>query len=172
MAIEYALLGLLKQEPRHGYDLARAFAPETPLGEIVHLETSMLYAHLKKLERDGLVRAALHMQASRPPRRVFELTAAGEATLARWLAEPVERTRDLRLEFLLKLYIARQSNPDTARRLIAVQHDVCERFVDSLREQIAGEEDSFRRLVLEMRLAQNQALLAWLSRARTAAVPA
>ena len=54
MAVENALLGLLRREPRHGYELAREFAPDTPLGEVVHLEMSMLYALLKKLERDGL----------------------------------------------------------------------------------------------------------------------
>ena len=38
MAVENALLGLLRREPRHGYELAREFAPDTPLGEVVHLE--------------------------------------------------------------------------------------------------------------------------------------
>jgi DNA-binding PadR family transcriptional regulator len=172
MAVENALLGLLRREPRHGYDLAREFAPDTPLGEVVHLEMSMLYALLKKLERDGLVRSVTEMQDSRPPRKIFELTESGNQTLDRWLAEPVERTRDLRLEFLLKLYIARDADPELARRLIAGQYDVCERHVGSLSEQIAAEPDSFRRLVLEMRMAQNVALLEWLAKARTKAVSA
>lgn len=172
MAVENALLGLLRREPRHGYELAREFAPDTPLGEVVHLEMSMLYALLKKLERDGLVRSALQMHGSRPPRKVFELTETGHEALDRWLAEPVERTRDLRLEFLLKLYITLDADPDLARTLIANQHDICERHVTSLREQIDAERDSFRRLVLEMRMAQNVALLEWLAKARSEAVSA
>ena len=172
MAVEYALLGLLRREPRHGYDLAREFAPDTPLGEVVHLEMSMLYALLKKLERDGHVRSAMQMQGSRPPRKIFELTESGHRALDDWLAEPVERTRDLRLEFLLKLYIARDADPALARSLIAGQHDVCERHIASLHEQIDAEQDSFRRLVLEMRMAQNAALLEWLAKARTEAVSA
>lgn len=170
MAVDKALLGLLKREPRHGYELAREFSPETPLGEIVHLELSMLYALLKKLERDGLVRSAMQAQGPRPPRKIFELTESGHAALDQWLGEPVERTRDLRLEFLLKLYIARDTDATLARNLIAAQHDVCERHVVSLQVQIDSQEDSFRRLVLEMRKAQNVALLAWLARARTEAV--
>jgi DNA-binding PadR family transcriptional regulator len=170
MAVENALLGLLRREPRHGYDLAREFAPETPLGEVVHLEMSMLYAHLKKLEREGLVRSITQTLGPRPPRKVFELTPSGQEFLDVWLAEPVERTRDLRLEFLLKLYIARDIDPNLTRRLIAAQHDVCARFVSSLQEQIDAEEDGFRRLVLEMRMAQNEALLGWLARAREEAV--
>ena len=79
--------------------------PETVLGDIVRLEPSLLYANLKKLERDGLVRSTVQQQGSRPARRMLELTDLGVETLDRWLAEPVERTRDLRLAFLLKLYV-------------------------------------------------------------------
>ena len=172
MAIDKALLGLLRDEPRHGYELAREFAADTPLGEIVHLELSMLYALLKKLERDGLVRSIMQAQGPRPPRKIFTLTDEGHDALDHWLAEPVERTRDLRLEFLLKLYIARNAEPSLARHLIAAQHDVCERHISSLQDQIDAEEDSFRRLVLEMRKAQNVALLDWLAKARAEAVSA
>ncbi len=159
------LLGLLRQGPRHGYDLTREFLPETVLGDIVHLEPSLLYANLKKLERDGLVRSTLQPQGTRPPRRMLELTERGVETLNRWLAEPVERTRDLRLAFLLKLYIARMGSSEDAARLVEGQREVCRRFVASLRAQLDSETDEFRRLVLEMRLAQNTALLEWLDRA-------
>jgi len=173
MAIEHTLLGLLEREPRHGYDLAREFTGGTVLGEIVHLEPSMLYAYLKKLEGSGQVRSVVQTQGSRPPRKVFELTDDGEQALVAWLTEPVEHTRDLRLEFLLKLAIARErpGTPDAdadaaIARLIERQHAVCDRFVESLKSQLADEADEFKRLVIEMRLAQNQALLDWLARAR------
>jgi hypothetical protein len=42
------------------------------------------------------------------------------------------------------------------------QRVLCEAFVDSLESQLAGETDDFRRLVIQMRLAQNQAMVAWL----------
>lgn len=159
------LLGLLRRGPRHGYDLTREFQPETVLGDIVHLEPSLLYANLKKLEREGLVRSTVEPQGARPPRRMLELTERGVETLDRWLAEPVERTRDLRLAFLLKLYVARMLGSSDAQRLVEGQREVCRGFVSSLRAQLDAEQDEFRRLVLEMRLAQNSALLEWLDRA-------
>ncbi len=165
MAVEMTLLGLLHDGPRYGYDLAREFADGTVLGDIVHLESSLLYANLKKLERDGLVQSTIQRQGSRPPRRMLALTAEGTDSLGRWLAEPVERTRDVRIEFLLKLYIARRIEPGRARTLVAEQAEVCRGFIASLGEQIADEGDDFRRLVLEMRLAQNMALVGWLERA-------
>lgn len=165
MAVEMALLGLLRDNPRHGYDLAREFADGTVLSDIVHLEPSLLYANLKKLERDGLVRSTILRQGARPPRRMLELSPAGVDALTNWLSEPVERTRDLRIEFLLKLYIARRIEPERVPSLVAEQEQVCRRFIASLGEQVRAEEDGFRRLVLEMRLAQNVALVAWLERA-------
>ncbi|HMM40921.1 MAG TPA: PadR family transcriptional regulator [Thermomicrobiales bacterium] len=165
MAVDMVLLGFLRQGPRHGYDLTHEFLPGTVLGDIVHLEPSLLYANLKKLERDGLVRSTVQPQGARPPRRMLELTDLGAETLDRWLAEPVERTRDLRLDFLLKLYVTRMLGAGDAERLVAGQREVCRRFVASLRAQLDEEDDDFRRLVLEMRLAQNAALLGWLDRA-------
>lgn len=167
MAIEQTLLGLLAKQPRHGYDLTREFAPETTLGDIVHLESGMLYAHLKKLQKEGWVVAQIETQESRPARRVFSITDTGQAELQRWLGEPVSKTRDIRLDFLLKLYTARQHKPELAEKLVNEQRQVCESFIESLQEQLAGEENDFRRLVLEMRLAQNVALLSWLRRAAT-----
>ncbi|CAN5559065.1 PadR family transcriptional regulator [soil metagenome] len=166
MAIEHAVLGLLAIEPRHGYELAKEFGSDTVLGDIVHLESGMLYAHLKKLERQGWVNAELEQQDARPARKVFSLTDSGSRELQRWLSEPVDKTRDIRLEFLLKLYLAHQSEPERARRLIREQQAICEQFIESLEAQIDQEEDEFRSLVLEMRLAQNRALAQWLERAR------
>lgn len=165
MAIEHAVLGLLLLEPRHGYQLMKEFDEDTVLGGIVRLEPGMLYAHLKKLERAEWITASTQTQSTRPPRRVFEITPAGQAKLNRWLQEPVERTRDLRLEFLLKLYLARLIDPASTTRLIAEQRVVCQGFLTSLEGQLEGESDDFGRLVIEMRLAQNQALARWLERA-------
>src|SRR5581483_11049733 len=53
---EYAILGLLAEQPMHGYELFQRFQSEV-LGQIVHIEMSQLYAFLKKLERLALVEA-------------------------------------------------------------------------------------------------------------------
>ena len=165
MAIEHAVLGLLAIEPRHGYELAKEFSPDTTIGDIVHLESGMLYAHLKKLEREGWVDSELEPQEARPARKVFKLTESGQAELQRWIAEPVDKTRDIRLEFLLKLYLALQTEPETVERLVREQQAICDQFIRSLEDQIQAETDEFRTLVLDMRLAQNRALSRWLEKA-------
>jgi PadR family transcriptional regulator AphA len=174
MPAEHAILGLLSLDDGagHGYDLARHFGEGQPLGGVLRLEAGMLYHHLKKLERRGWLTSTVEPQGSRPPRQVYRITDSGRGELRRWLQEPVAHTREIRLEFLVKLYFARRFDPALAVRLIAEQRDTCERLESSLAARLAAlaatrtEDDAaFLRLVLELRLAQTRAAIDWLKRA-------
>ncbi len=165
---EHAILGLLASASGagHGYDLARHFAPGQPLAEVIRLEPAMLYHHLKRLTATGWVTATLEPQIARPARQVHAITPAGQSELRRWLAEPVAHTREIRLDFLVKLYFARQLDPALARRLIDEQRVLLDRLATSLTERrgaIATNTDVFIALVLDLRLAQTEAAVAWLA---------
>ena len=176
MAAEHAILGLLALRDSgtgHGYDLARQFSPEAPLGNVVRLEPGMVYHHLKKLERLGWVSAVPDAEPGRPARRLFALSSSGRAELGRWLSEPVAHTREIRLDFLVKLYLALLLDPTLAVRLVDEQRDRCARLVESLANRLqSGHVDTaqdpvtarFGDMVLDMRLAQTRAAVAWLDR--------
>lgn len=171
---EHALLGLLALSggTAHGYDLARQFRRGQPLGEVIRLEPAMLYKHLKKLARLGWLTMTTEDQAPRPPRQICHLTPSGDAELRRWLAEPVARTREIRLEFLVKLYFAMHLEPALAQRLVGEQHAVVLQLAESLAEQRAalhlspdaapGDDLFFQDLVLDLRLRQTHAAAEWL----------
>ena len=138
MPAEHALLGLLaisESGSGHGYDLARRFDHGEPLGDVIRLEPGMVYHHLKKLERAGWVTAVADPAAGRPARRTFALSSTGRQELERWLAEPVGRTREIRLEFLIKLYFALILDPELALRLVDEQRTMFRRLVDSLSDR-------------------------------------
>jgi PadR family transcriptional regulator AphA len=176
MAGEHAILGLLalsESGTGHGYELARQFSPQAPLGNVVRLEPGMVYHHLKKLERLGWVSAVPEAEPGKPARRLFALSATGRTELRRWLSEPVAHTREIRLDFLVKLYLALQLDPALAVRLVDEQRDQCARLVElfaNRQHMVRGEEDRdlvtarFGDMVLDMRLAQTRAALAWLDR--------
>ena len=178
MPAEHALLGLIARSggEAHGYELARHFDPAHPLGDVLRLEQAMLYQHLKKLERRGWLTMTVQPQESRPARRVYRITDAGRTELRRWLEEPVARTREIRLEFLVKLFFAVDFDPGRARRLVAEQLAVCHQLAGSLEGQIASlgagdggdapseTEAAFHRVVLELRRDQTAAAAAWLER--------
>ncbi|MGI8587796.1 MAG: PadR family transcriptional regulator [Chloroflexia bacterium] len=163
----YALLGLLAAGPAHGYDLHRHFAPGGPLAEVCRLQINQLYALLKKLADLGyLAQTSAEPSGAAPPRRAFELTLAGHEALTSWLDEPVRHTRDVRLEFLLKLYFARRRAPEQATALLEAQAAVTSSLVRRLERELALLPDTpdadFGRLVLDIRLRQNRAVLGWL----------
>lgn len=175
MPAEHAILGLLSMAEAdgsgYGYDLARHFSDGQPLAEILRLEPGMLYHHLKKLDRAGWVVASLDAGGARPPRRMYELTDEGRRQLERWLSEPVTHTREIRLEFLVKLYFARRLNPERAAVLLAEQRETLQRIAGSLATQLQelagntlseGPDSAFTRVVLELRLAQTEAAMTWL----------
>lgn len=173
MPAEHAILGLLAESASgaHGYDLARNFSGEEPLGAIVRLEPGMLYHHLKKLDRVGWVAATVEQQGLRPPKQVYRLTESGQAELQRWLTSPVERTREIRLEFLLKLFFAQRTNPAMMRDLIAHQRETLQRNLASLAEQreamsaksdVSEIDRAFTIKVLELRSSQTTSALEWL----------
>jgi DNA-binding PadR family transcriptional regulator len=162
MPAEHALLGLLARsaESRHGYDLAREFQPGSELGEIIRLEPGMLYHHLKKLERAGWVTSQQEVVDRRPARLVYSLTDAGRAELDRWMREPVGHTREIRLEFLVKLLLAGQADPALRQRLISEQISRLSEIEASLASGEAAEE--FSAQVRALRQAQTRTALAWL----------
>lgn len=163
---EYAILGLLAEQPMHGYELFQRFQNEV-LGQIVHIEMSQLYAFLKKLERLALVESDLEYQRIRPPRKVYRLTRQGHETLANWLTTPVARPRDIRIFFLSKLYFVQRQLPDQLARVIEQEIEACTRFLGTLEAQRRGpvslrEQATFDQVVLTSRMYQTRALLDWL----------
>ena len=130
---EFVLLGLLGQQPAHGYELARTFAPEAELGRIVRLRPGQLYAYLSKLETLGLILAAGRPSDRVTPRdrKVFSVSDSGRRQFEAWLGRPVPRIRQLAVDFMAKLFFALRLDAATRRQLIeaqvaAVEHEMRE----------------------------------------------
>ncbi len=85
----YALLGLLHQEPRCGYDLRKIFET-TPMG---HYSGSpgAIYPALRRLEQQGLIEGEVDRSKSLRPRQLFRPTKTGTETFREWLARDVRR---------------------------------------------------------------------------------
>ena len=104
MSVPHAVLGLLRQEPRHGYDLKRLvdryFAPEHPVA------FAQIYATLDRLERRGRVRIAGIERAEGPDRRRYAITDEGIEELERWLSDPLEPEPHLGAALFTKIVLA------------------------------------------------------------------
>jgi DNA-binding PadR family transcriptional regulator len=87
--LECALLGLLNQLPRSGYDLRKVFA-ETPF---THFSDSpgAVYPALRRLEGRGFLKALPGKEAGGRRRRTLRLTPPGVVAFREWLRSPVTR---------------------------------------------------------------------------------
>jgi DNA-binding PadR family transcriptional regulator len=163
----FALLGLLLEKPAHGYDLSRRFAPTSALGDVIHLSPSHLYALLSRLERDDLVTGEMQDAGNHPQRRVYHLTAAGREAVQHWIDDPVSHPRDMRLDFPLKLYIARRFGAARIEELVDRQRAVFRDYIARLQreEKPADSVDdaAFLDLMRMGRIGRAQAALDWLS---------
>jgi DNA-binding PadR family transcriptional regulator len=164
MGIEYSLLGFLWQRSMHAYQMHQELRRAESLGLVWQLKQGHLYALLGKLEAAGLVAGTTEPQGTRPPRRVLRLTPAGERAYQAWVSSPVAHGRDFRLDFLAKLFFAARTSPVAASQLISRQQQMCGEWLTSLRAQVQEVDAGrpYERLVLQFRLGQIEAIVAWL----------
>jgi DNA-binding PadR family transcriptional regulator len=156
------LLGLLWDQPRHGYELYQESTSE--LGRVWHIGLSQLYAQLKQLEEGGMVGTEVVPQASRPPRRVYHLTPEGRDFFLDWLHQPSPYLRTMRVDLLLRLYLFRRLKLPGLGELLTAQKAVCRKQADRFGQLAAEAEDDFGRLVCEFRRGQMEAVILWLDR--------
>ena len=121
MSVRNAILGLLAQKPRHGYELRAAF--ESVVGGDANWEVkpAQIYTTLERLEEAGLVERISDLgEGEEPARRVYGVTKAGEAVLDEWFANGVtpDHQRD---EFFVKLMIGLAGGEADPARIIQIQ---------------------------------------------------
>lgn len=87
--LQYCVLAVLATQERYAFELVRALSEED--GMVTSEGT--IYPLLSRLRRDGLVHTTWRESTAGPPRRYYELTAAGRSALAAF-AEEWSRFRD------------------------------------------------------------------------------
>ncbi len=111
--LRYIILGLLGARPMTGYDIKQAF--DRALASYWNAGNSQIYTTLKSLSQAHLVESEVIVQTSRPNRKVYRLTSAGQAELDHWLAEEVPE-RFSKDEFLIKLFFCGEISDELALR--------------------------------------------------------
>lgn len=109
MSVRNALLGLLAQRPRHGYELRATFEALVGGEELWDVKPAQVYTTLARLEEGGLIRQEQVGQEGGPEKRIYALTKAGQTELAAWYANGVASGHQ-RDEFFVKLMLSLAAN--------------------------------------------------------------
>ena len=188
--IDLAILGLLKENPLHGYELKKRL--RDLLGPLTRVSFGSLYPALARLERDGAVRALADEDAPAIPipmtgslggeaaafraarllgrntrgrrgKKVYDITPQGEARLAELLQAGDDDDRT----FTLKLAFARHLAAEARLALLERRRAQLEaRLADARRSlaQSATRFDVYTRSIREHDVESTQHDISWLGR--------
>lgn len=169
LSLEHAILGLLDQRPRSGYEVKRRCFDEA-LAPFWGADQAQIYRTLERLRDARLVSATRRRQSGRPDRRIFDITEAGRDELARWLSTPA-LPPSCRDPLMLQLYFG-ASLPDHALlTVLEARRDAHQSRLDELRASVAlvSEADAaddravaLRRAALEGAIVRERAAIDWL----------
>jgi PadR family transcriptional regulator AphA len=164
LSLEHILLGFLYQEPIHGYDLYKKISNFDVISLVWHIKQGKLYALLDKLEENGLLTSNLVPGEAHQMRKEYQITTIGKRDFLTWATSPVRHGRDMRQEFLAKLYFARRSGVLVSLELIEEQRAVCTEWLSSLHINLSKttNEQHFEKMIFQYRISQTQATIEWL----------
>ena len=161
MALRYALLGALADQPRTGYALLKHF--EQSLAHAWPASHSQIYPELARLLEDGLIE-----QTESGPRgsKTYALTDAGLEEIRRWL-ESTTPDRRVRNDAALRTFFLWLLEPDEAVQQLERERDYSAAMLaefERIREEPTGSNRKARtfRIALEGGIRHTESRLAWL----------
>ena len=145
---EWIVLSLVCEGPTHGNAVSRLVGPDGDLGQIWRVPKGVVYRSLDRLSGFGLIRSAGEEPSHQGPIRfLIEATEAGQARATSWQHRPVQHTRDIRSELLVKLALLDRSGADPHDLLVA-QHGLLVPVASALRDRMAAATGFDRTLLL------------------------
>lgn len=169
MSIRQAMLALLSEQPRHGYELKSEFDQRT--GHSWPLNIGQVYTTLERLERDGLVARG---DEDADGRVVHTITDAGRAEVQEWFASPVTLKNPPRNELAIKIALAVTIEGIDIVDLLQTQRrasvQALQTYTRARRD--ASPDDLAWHLLIERMIYDTEAEVRWLDHCEAAAVRA
>jgi DNA-binding PadR family transcriptional regulator len=172
MSRRFAVLGLLREEPDHGYELA--WRMEERLGS-VKVTPKYVYKLLKGLEQDGLIyRIAEEPSGAGPARVVYDVTEQGVRRFAEWMRASAAMA-PLYEELHLKVAFSRVPDLPGLIELLRLRERECLALLEKLEQPVERPREAGGRgwarsaavLVRNADIDSLQTMLRWLQRTCT-----
>lgn len=144
-----------------GYDIKKRVAGT--LSTVTNASYGTLYPTLHRLLEEGAVEMQEIPQKGRPAKKVYQITKMGRNELREWLKQPAAADQ-IRREFLLKLYLAKNLPAQDLLALIETRRDENEALLKALRAEQNGTSDPQQALVMDYALSLCKAEMDWLKR--------
>lgn len=166
-ATSYVVLGLVSLRPRAGHELARY--AERSIGNFFALTRSHVYTELDRLRELGLLDATEVTQERLPTKRVYAITADGEAVLRAWLEDsPLDPDRQRNL-FLARVFFGDRMSPARLEAILdeyAAQASARRDRLRGVADRLVDRPQAFRRATALFGVRGEQAKLDWIAEVR------
>jgi DNA-binding PadR family transcriptional regulator len=160
MSLKYGILGLLAEQPLHGYEVKTRF--EELLGGTWEVNIGQVYATFQRLERDDLIEPV--GERGDRGKLAYRLTDAGRQNLEVWLEMPEAEPQPMREEVYVKLLLGNRLGNGSLERLLSRQRSVhLQRLQDlaELEDQARQENQRGVALMLRGAILHTEADLEW-----------
>jgi len=133
---ELILLGLLKESPKHGYEIKKKIKDIFSLFAGVDLKS--IYYPLRILEKKNLVTKKIIKSGKRPQRLVYALTPKGENRFKELLTKSLLNFKRPQFSLDLSLYFLDYMKPDFVKRRLRARTVVLAKLSKSLRQMVSS----------------------------------
>ena len=165
MALREAVLGLLYDSPKTGYEIKRYYS-ET-VKNFWNISDGQLYPMLRKMHEEGLVDKEVVPQSNTANKNIYSITPKGEQTFLDWLKTPVSKFQEMREPLLIKMYFFDKLSKEEVEKHFQMQLEVHRQMLQELHEveeTYKGELTNFRRLIAEVAFIFLEMRVLWISR--------
>lgn len=169
MSIKFAILALLAERPRHGYQIKSEFDRRT--NHSWPLNIGQVYTTLERLERDGL---CVRGEENQEGRVIVTITEEGRRAVDQWFGNPVVQDTPPRNEIAIKLAIAASTKGRDVAGIVQAQRRVTVSALQQYRQvrRTIAEDDLAGQLILERMVFDAEAEIRWLDHCESKAVQA
>ncbi len=125
MSVRHMILGILYEEPTHGYNIKKVFYKN--LLQDFGINDGQLYPALNQLEQDGLISKEIVVQEKGPNRHRYSISEHGKKEFFNWLEGDEDENKSIRYDFfrkdrfLIKCNFLQHLKPELLKRKILAQ---------------------------------------------------
>jgi len=127
---ELVILGLLKDRPRHGYEIRKQI--NEFLTYFAGLEFESIYYSLKSLEKKGLVKKKVTPSVNRPDKYVYSLTEKGKERFIRLLDKSFLHIQRPFFGIDLSLFFLTHLKPESAKKRLKARIKILKKIESNL----------------------------------------
>jgi DNA-binding PadR family transcriptional regulator len=133
---EILFLGLLKEGPKHGYEIKKQL--KKILSPFIGVDLKSIYYPLRILESKGLLVKKISRMGRRPQRLVYGLTPKGEVQFQALLKKSFLDFRRPQFSLDLSLYFLKFIKPDIAKRRLRARISLLQKLARGLNQTLSA----------------------------------